>query len=240
MPRILGIVGGTGPESTADYYRSLIDSWRERGPTGTYPRVIINSLEGGEIIRLLGQAEYSRVAAELSVAVRQLAARGAGAALLASNASHLAFDEVSRASPIPLIHIVDAAVAAARERGRRRMGIFGTSFVMRSELYPERFANAGIEIVRPAPEEQGYIHEKYLGELVAGVVLDETRAGLVDIAATMRDRDGIDGLILGGTELALILDESLYAGLPILNTARIHVEAAVDWLLGEVEATQDS
>src|SRR4051794_21116648 len=73
MDRILGIVGGTGPESTADYYRSLIAIWRERGPADTFPRVIINSVEGGAIIRLLGAGDYRAVGAALSVAVRQLA-----------------------------------------------------------------------------------------------------------------------------------------------------------------------
>ena len=233
MDRILGIVGGTGPESTADYYRSLITSWRERGPAGTFPRAIINSVEGGEIIRLLGAGDYAAVGAVLSVAVRQLASAGAGAALLASNASHLAFDEIAPTSPIPLIHIVDATVSEARAHGHRRLALFGTRFVMQSDLYPARLGPAGIDVVTPAVAEQEVIHEAYLGELVRGIVRDSTRDRLVEIASAMRDRDSIDGVILGGTELALILTEPSYAGIPILNTARIHVEAGVDWLLGE-------
>jgi len=86
--------------------------------------------------------------------------------------------------------------------------------------------------VAPTTEEQELIHARYLGELVPGVVLDSTRDELVAIISRMRDRDAIDGLILGGTELALILTEPSYAGLPILNTAQIHVESAVYWLLG--------
>ena len=85
----------------------------------------------------------------------------------------------------------------------------------------------------PDEADRAWIGRVYLDELVRGVILDATRDRLVEIAAGMRDRDGIDGLILGGTELALILTEPTCAGLPVLNTAQIHVEAAVDWLLGD-------
>lgn len=142
MSRILGIVGGTGPQSTMDYYRELVSGWRERGPAGTYPQVIINSVEGGRIIELLGRGDLAAVAVELSVAVRQLAAAGAGAALLAANGTHLAFEAITAASPIPLMHIVDAARDEARKRGHLRLGLFGARFVMEAPLYPDRFATA--------------------------------------------------------------------------------------------------
>jgi aspartate racemase len=140
MTRILGILGGTGPESTVDFYRSIISSWRRRNPNGSYPQVIVNSVEGGRILRLLGEREFSRIAEEMADAVRQLAAAGAGAALLAANAPHLAFDETAAALPIPLIHIVDAARDVATAQGHRRLGIFGTRFVMEASMYPKRFA----------------------------------------------------------------------------------------------------
>jgi aspartate racemase len=164
----------------------------------------------------------------MTAAVGQLATAGAGAALLASNATHLAFEEIEAASPIPLIHIVDAARAAAQTQGHRRLGTFGTRFVMEAPMYPERFAASGMTVVVPSEDEMEYIHAKYLGELVPGTFLDETRDTLVDIIGRMRDRDAIDGLILGGTELALTLTETSFVGVPILDTAKIHVEAAVD------------
>ena len=233
MTRILGIVGGTGPESTVDYYRTLVATWRRRRPDGTFPRVIVNSVEGSQVIRWLGEREFVRVGEELGAAVTALAAAGAGAALLASNASHLAYPEVAARSPLPLIHIVDAARDAALLRGYGRLAIFGTQFVMDSRLYQDRFEPAGLTIVLPEPEDQAYIHEIYLGQLVLGVFRDETRDRLIEILAGLRDREKIDALILGGTELALILTEPTYADVPILNTAKIHVEAAVDWLLAD-------
>jgi len=132
---------------------------------------------------------------------------------------------------IPLIHIVDRTRDAALAGGHRRLGIIGTSFIMQSRLYPDRLAPAGIDLVTPNDAERDYVHDKYWNELVAGMVLDVARAGLENVVATMRDRDGIDGGILGGTELALIVTEPTFAGIPVLNTAQIHVEAGIDWLL---------
>jgi aspartate racemase len=235
MARVIGIVGGTGPESTIDYYRRFLATWRRRGPEGTYPRLIIDSVEGGSVIRGLGEGRFDDVADVLSEAVDQLAAAGAGMALLASNASHLAYERVAARSPIPLIHIVEVTMAAAAASGHRRLGLFGARFVMEAPLYADHFRPSGIEILTPGEADRAWIGAVYLDELVRGVILDATRDRLVAIAAEMRDRDGIDGLILGGTELALILPKPEYAGLPILNTAQIHVEAAVDWLLDRAD-----
>jgi aspartate racemase len=231
--RIMGIVGGTGPESTIDYYRSIVASWQRRRPDGTFPRLIVNSVEAGRVFRHLGEGDFGQVADILGQAIVQLAAAGAGCALLASNATHLAFDQIAARSPLPLIHIVDAARDEAVAGGQRRLGLIGTRFVMDAAMYPQRFGRAGIDIVVPSPDERAFIHEAYFGELVPGIVLDSTRRRLVSIIAEMRDRDAIDGLILGGTELALILTGSRYADVPILDTARVHAERAVDWLLGD-------
>jgi aspartate racemase len=103
--------------------------------------------------------------------------------------------------------------------------------IMESRLYPERFAP--IEVVAPQPDERETVNRIYFDELLVNDIRDASRDRLVAVIESMRDRDAIDGVILGGTELALILTEPSYAGVPILNTARIHADAAVDWLLGE-------
>jgi aspartate racemase len=231
--RVLGIVGGIGPESTIDYYRSLVTTWRRRRSDGSYPRVIINSVEAGRVIRHLGEGEFAAVGRELGAALGALGAAGCQRALVASNATHLAFDHIDPPPPMPMIHIVDAARDAAVGGGHRRLGLIGTRFVMQSRLVHDRFEPAGIAVVIPTPAEQDVVHGIYMGELLLGQVHDESRDRLVDVIATMRDRDAIDGVILGGTELALTLSEPEYAGLPILNTTQIHVDAAVEWLLGD-------
>jgi aspartate racemase len=230
--RILGIVGGTGPESTVDYYRSLVATWRRRRPDGSYPRVIINSIEAGRVFGNLSAADFGAVGRDLGPAVAALASAGCQLALLASNASHLAYDLIEPKPRITLIHIVDAARDAATRAGFRRLGLIGTRFVMESDLYPARMAPVGLEVILPTARERELVHEIYFGELVAGVIRDGSRDALGAVVAAMRDRDQIDAIVLGGTELALILTEPTCAGVPVLNTAQIHVDAAVDWLLG--------
>jgi aspartate racemase len=230
--RVLGIVGGTGPESTIDYYRSLIASWRRRRPDGSYPRLVINSVEAGRLFANLASADLVAVGRQLGEALSVLAAAGCEGALLASNASHLAFERIEPTPKIPLIHIVDAARDFALRADFRRLGLLGTRYVMESEMYPSHFEPAGLQIVVPTPDERAAVHEIYFGELVLGVIHDESRDALGNVVAAMRDRDGIDAVILGGTELALILTEPTCAGVPVLDTAHVHVETAVDWLLG--------
>ena len=231
--RVLGIVGGTGPESTIDYYRSLVATWRSRRADGSYPRVIINSVEAGTVFRSLGAGDFDAVGRVLGQAIDALASSGCQRAFLASNASHLAFDRIDPAPAIPLIHIVDAAREHAAKAGHRRLGLIGTRFVMESDLYPARFDPAGLEVIAPTPEERELVHRIYFGELVEGVIRDESREALTAVVAAMRDRDQIDAVVLGGTELALILTDPTCAGIPVLNTAQIQVEAAVDWLLAD-------
>src|SRR5258706_2566478 len=136
--RVLGIGGGTGPESTIDYYRSLIATWRRRRPDGSYPRVIINSVEARRIFANLAEGDFAAVGRDLGPAVAALAAAGCQRGLLASNASHLAFELIEPEPGIPLIHIVDATRDAASRAGFRRLGLIGTRFVLESDLYPAR------------------------------------------------------------------------------------------------------
>jgi aspartate racemase len=102
---------------------------------------------------------------------------------------------------------------------------------MQAEFYPEVFTRAGLTIVTPNEQEQALIHDKYFGELLKNIFLPETRDQLLAIVDTMKARDGIDGLILGGTELPLILRREQHNGLPFLDTTRIHVDAIVDVML---------
>ena len=232
--RTLGIIGGTGPETTVEYYRSLIAAYQARDPEGRAPSLIINSIDSKRLIDLVTANELVQMADYLAGEVKRLASAGAGLALIAANTPHLVFDEVQTRSPIPMLSIVTATCDAAVTAGLRRLALFGTRFTMRAAFFPQVFATRQLAIVLPSEDEQSYIHDKYMTELFVGVLLPETRERLLEIVGTMKERDQVDGLILGGTELSLILREPLAAGLPVLDTTQIHVEAAVEWLLAEV------
>ena len=231
--KILGMIGGTGPESTVEYYRRLISTYHARVSESGAPPIIINSVDNKNLVKWFTAGELARVIDFLAAEIERLARAGADFALIAAVTPHLGFDKLQQRASIPLLSIVEATADAATKAGVRRLALFGTRFTMHAALFPEAFARRGLTIVVPNEKEQEFIHGKYMGELFLGAILDETRAGLVDIVETMKQRDNVDGLILGGTELSLILREPTAAGLPVLDTTQIHVETALEWMLRE-------
>jgi len=229
--KILGIIGGIGPESTIEYYRHIVATFREQRPDGSYPAIIINSIDAQRMLELISQHQLSEVTGLLVAEVHRLARAGADFGLLAANTPHIIFDELRRRSPIRLISIVQATLDVAKEKGMKTVGLIGTRFTMQGGFYPETFNQEGVSIVIPNAEEQAYIHEKYIGELVNGIVKVETRKQILAIGESMRVRDGIEGLILGGTELSLLMHNVKSKQLPLLDTTEIHAKAAVARLL---------
>jgi aspartate racemase len=174
---------------------------------------------------LTGMADY------LLEEIGKLARAGANFGLISANTPHIVFDEVASKSPIPLISIVEATCAAAKTRKLRRLALFGTRFTMQGTFYPKVFSREGIELVAPDATDQDYLHDKYLNELVSGKFLPETRVALLAIVDRMKAKSDIDGVILAGTELPLILRDAGHNGIPFLDTTKIHCEAAVAAML---------
>ena len=230
--KTLGIVGGLGPESTVDYYRAFVAGYRARVGDGSYPHLLLVSVDLQRVRDDVTRREYAKVTAHLVAALESLARAGADIALISANTPHVVFDEVAARSPLPLISIVEAACAAAKAAGKQRLALFGTNFTMRGRFYPEVFERNAVGLVLPKTDEQDWIHEKYMNELLEGVVLPETREGLLAIADRLREEDEVDGVLLAGTELSLILGPEHERGVPFLDTAKIHVEAALDAVLG--------
>jgi aspartate racemase len=229
--KTLGIIGGIAPESTIVYYRLLIASYRQKQPDGNYPPIIINSINLKKMLDLIEANALADVINYLLRELKKLAHAGADFGLLASNTPHIVFDDLRRQSPIPLLSIVEAACAEAKALGLWRVGLFGTRFTMQGQFYPEVFARDGITLVTPSNDEQDYIHGIYMRELINGIFLPETCGRLLQIAERMKNEERIHGLILGGTELPLILRDETYNKIPLLNTTRIHIEQAVTQLL---------
>lgn len=225
--KTIGIIGGIGPESTIEYYRFIIASYRERIRDGSYPSIIINSVDLKKMIDFFEANDLDGVTRYLVSAVERLARAGAEVGLLAANTPHLVLEDVQRQSPIPLVSIVEATCEAAIALGLKRLGLFGTRFTMQGRLYPEVFSRAGLQLVVPCEAEQAYIHDKYMNELLKSVFLPHTREQLLAIVERMKKRDRIEGLILGGTELPLILRDAQNCGIPFLDTTQIHVNSIV-------------
>jgi len=225
-----GIVGGIGPESTIEYYRGIVRVFRERKPDGSYPQIVINSIDAGRMLGLFGAGRLPDATDYMAGEVARLARAGADFGVIAANTPHLVFDALQERSSIPLLSIVDATCRAAKARGVRRVGLLGTKYTMGARFYPDGLSQAGLTMVLPSPEDQDYVHEKYMGELVNSLIRPETKAGLLSVVERMKEKDGIDGAILGGTELSLILHDG-DAAVPLLDTTVIHVAEIVDRLL---------
>lgn len=226
MAKTLGLIGGTGPESTIEYYRLLIAKYRDLAD-GNAPSLIINSVNIKPLLEWMTAGELGKVTDYLAEAFEKLHQAGADFAALTANTPHIVFDELKQRSALPLISIVEATRDKVQQLGFKTVALFGTRFTMQASFYPEVFSRTGIKLVTPSDEEQNYIHEIYLGELLKDVFRPETRARLLDIVDTMHARDGIEAVILGGTELPLLLRDESHHGLPLLDTTRIHVDRLI-------------
>src|ERR1700691_1348927 len=145
--KTLGIVGGIGPESTVDYYRSLIHLWRDQTKDGSAPSILVNSIDLKKMLDLIAAQSLSEVTAYLSEEMQRLVRAGADVGLFAANTPHIVFGELQRRSSIPLISIVEATRAAAEELGLRKLGLLGVRVTMQGHFYADVFSKAGIALV---------------------------------------------------------------------------------------------
>ena len=226
--KTLGIIGGIGPGSTIDYYQTIIELYRSGKNDGSYPPIFINSIDLRRMLATVGAGELNALTEWLLSELEKLARAGADFAILASNTPHIVFNDIAARSALPLISIVEKTCEVAKARGLKRLALFGTRFTMRGTSYRDVFSKQDIAVVVPEPADLDYIHAKYMSELVDGIFLPETRAGLLTVVDRMAEQSKIDGVILGGTELPLILRDPTHNGIPLLNTTRIHCEAAVE------------
>ena len=229
--KTLGIIGGLGPESTIDYYQKIIALYRDRAGDGSYPQFIIHSIDLKKALDFMAASDLAGMADYLLEGIAKLARAGADFGLISANTPHIVFEEVASGSPIPLISIVETTCAAAKTRKLKRLALLGTRYTMQANFYSKVFSREQIELLMPEREDQDYLHQKYFSELVPGKFLPETRAGLLAIVDRMKTKSDIDGVILAGTELPLILGDPDHNGIPFLDTTKIHCEAAVAEML---------
>jgi len=228
--KTLGLIGGIGPESTIEYYRLLIEGYRKERD-GEYPSIIVNSVDLKRLLAWMAESKLDKVADYLSSEIEKLSRAGADFAALASNTPHIVFDQLRQRSTVPLVSIVESACEAVQNLGLQTVALLGTRYTMQASFYPEVFASADIRLVTPNAEDQTYIHTKYLGELLNNEFLPETRSGIQKIIDKLRQLERIEGVILGGTELPLLLTDEAHDGIPLLDTTRIHVGVLLRHLL---------
>jgi aspartate racemase len=228
LSRTVGLVGGLGPESTIDYYRRILEAW-SRVDASSAPSIIIDSIDVQLALRLVATDRPALVEYLLD-SVHRLAGADADFIAIAANTPHIVFDEVAAQSPLPLLSIVETCLEEARRLGLRRLLLLGTRFTMEAPFYHDVFARNGIDVIRLDEADRTWVHDRYVGELLAGDFRDATREAFVALVERVRRQEGLDGVILGGTELPLLLKGPRIADLPVLDTTALHVAAIVEHL----------
>lgn len=226
----LGLVGGIGPESTIDYYRGIIAGYRQRLAQDTYPQMVIDSLNLKEMYTLSSTQQWDKFADRIIDSLKNLSAAGAEFAAIGANTAHIVFDEVNSRSPVPLVSLVEATCQYAQAKGCKKVVVLGTAFTMSSGLYTDALAKFGIDAFVPDKEQQQVIHNIIFPNLQAGIVLQEEKEAMLRIASQMIKATDADALVLGCTELPLIIKEG-DLDILLLDTTQIHIEAILDYML---------
>jgi aspartate racemase len=235
--KCLGLIGGIGWESTALYYRLINEELRNRHGSLSSARLILNSLEFQNVDSLVQSNQWNVAGAVLADAARTLERAGAEAVLLCSNLMHYVVEAVDAAVTIPVLHIGDAVLAEARAARVNRIGLIGTRFTLEHDFLLERpGAHAGprrlpVTVLMPDPGEFEALDRIIYGELCRGVIREESRSILLRLVRDLRSR-GAQGIVLGSSELALLLRSDDFA-LPIFDSTEIHALAALRWALGD-------
>ena len=212
-------------ESTIDYYRRILEAW-EREEPGTAPSIVIDSLDVRRALRLV-EADRPALIEYLLASLRRLAGAGVDFAVMTANTPHIVFDDLVARSPVPLLSIVEVCAEEARGRGLGRLALLGTRFTMEGPFYPEVCARYGIAVVPPDDADRAWVHERYIEELLRGEFRDDTRQQFISLVSRLGDDQGVEGVILGGTELPLLLSTPVIADIPALDTTALHVAAIV-------------
>lgn len=230
--KTIGMIGGIAPASTIDYYQRLISRFQERTGQREYPSILINSINLNYMMNLVHQEQLDELVDYLSEEIYVLEKAGAKVIFMASNTPHIVYEPLAQRVKAKMVSIVESTIAYAKTKGYSRLGLFGTISTMEGDFYQDGFEAVGMEIITPMPDERKYIHKVYMEELVRGRFLPETKNHLVSIASRMYNEGQIECLILGGTELPLIMKTSDFEDIELLNTTKIHVEHILDAALG--------
>ena len=229
--RLVGLLGGMSWESSAEYYRLANELVRERVGGLASARLLLHSVDFAEVERLQAEDRWDEAGALLATAAAGLEAGGAELLVLCTNTMHKVAPAIEAAVSIPLLHIGDVTARAVRAAGLARVGLLATSYTMEQDFLRERLAGHGLTVLVPDGDDRAVVHRIIYEELCLGLVTEESRQAYRDVIVRLVAA-GAEGVILGCTEIELLVDQS-DADVPVFPTTRLHVEAAVDAALAD-------
>jgi aspartate racemase len=229
MMKKIGLVGGLTWVSTLDYYRLLNEMVNERRGGSEAAEIILYSVNFGEIKKLTEAGEWDKIAAIICAAARTLEAAGAECLMLGANTMHKIAPQVQEAISIPLIHIADVTATAISQQQLRTVALLGTKYTMQLDFYKNALAQKGINTIIPSANKIEEINSAIYNELGKNIFLPETKKNFMNEIENLVE-EGAEGVILGCTEIPLLIKQS-DSSVPVFDTTRIHAKAAVDFAL---------
>ncbi|WP_163648430.1 aspartate/glutamate racemase family protein [Modicisalibacter sp. 'Wilcox'] len=228
--KTIGLLGGMSWESTQSYYRLLNEGVKTRLSGFHSARLCLVSVDFADIETLQRAGDWEAAGRYLAASARQVQAGGADCLVLATNTMHRVAEAIEAAIDIPLLHIADATGAALREAGVRRVGLLGTRFTMEQAFYRERLEQRhDIEVMVPDADQRQMVHDVIFQELVQGTIDETSRQRYLAIIDELASR-GAEGVILGCTEIAMLVHQS-HTALPLFDTTELHARAALAFAL---------
>jgi len=234
----IGVLGGMSSESTVTYYREIDRGINDALGGHAAGDLVIRSVNFGDVERFIRTARWEDAGEYLATAAADLEAAGAEFVVMATNTMHKVAPAIVDAISVPFVHIVDVTADAVRESGIETVGLLGTRTTMEASFYRERLADHGIEVVVPEPADREVVDEIIFEELTDGVVRPASRERYLAVIDAMVAA-GAEGVVLGCTEIELLVDQEDRPDVPLFDTTALHVERAVELALGEATASSD-
>lgn len=226
MTKRIGILGGISFESTIKYYELILRTYYEQNMDYYYPEIVIFSLDFQKFTDFENENNKRQYIKYILEGINSLEKAGVEFVLMAANSPHAVFEELEILSNIPLLSIVKVTAEKAKQEGMKKLLLLGIKFTMQSSFYQNAFKRHGIEVIVPTENEQNYINRIIFDELVIGVFKNKSKNRLLEIINNYE----VDGIILGCTELPLILKQK-DTDVKLLDTLKIHANAALNYSL---------
>lgn len=230
--KTIGLLGGMSWESTALYYQHLNKAVQQRLGGLNSAQIILNSVNFAEIEQLQKQGDWVQAAKVLKQEAQKLQRAEVDAVVLCTNTMHLVSPEIQQAMSVPLLHIADATAKHILAQDIQRIALLGTAFTMEQDFYKARLIDHGLEVLIPEAQDRATIHRTIYDELCLGQVNASSKQAFLKIIEGLKQQ-GAQGIILGCTEIVMLLPEAEACDLPLFDTTAIHVQAAVEFMLGE-------
>jgi aspartate racemase len=228
--KTIGLIGGMSWESTAEYYRIINETVKEKLGGFHSAKIIMYSVDFSEVEEMQNLGQWGDAARLLIEAARKIEKAGAEVGLICANTMHKVFDKVQKSIAIPLLHIADVTAQEIQKCGIQRVGLLGTRYTMEQDFYKDRLQKKYfLKVIIPAQRERALIHRILYNELCLGKIRKISRDHFKRIIARLVARDA-EGIILGCTEIPLLVDKRDY-NVPIFDTTELHARAAVEYAL---------